>query len=85
MNGTVVFLGPSLPIARARAVLPEATYRPPIRRGDLTAALHDRPAIVGIIDGQFLHSLAVSPLEIFDALRRDDGPGRRQHGRTSGR
>ena len=69
MNGTVVFLGPSLPISRAQAVLPEATYLPPIRRGDLIAALHERPAIVGIIDGQFLQSLAVSPLEIFAALR----------------
>jgi TfuA protein len=69
MNGTVVFLGPSLPISRARAVLPEATYLPPIRRGDLIAALRDQPAIVGIIDGQFLQSLAVSPLEIFEALR----------------
>jgi len=69
MNGTVVFLGPSLPISKAQAILPDATYLPPIRRGDLIAALHDRPAIVGIIDGQFLQSLAVSPLEIFEALR----------------
>ena len=69
MNRTLVFVGPSLPISRARAVLPEASYLPPIRRGDLTAALKDRPAIVGIIDGQFLQSLAVSPLEIFAALR----------------
>jgi hypothetical protein len=69
MNGALVFLGPSLPVARARAVLPEASYLPPIRRGDLTAALNERPAIVGIIDGQFLQSLAVSPLEIFAALR----------------
>ena len=64
-----MFLGPSLPVSRARAVFPEATYLPPIRRGDLIAALHDRPAIIGIIDGQFLQSLAVSPLEIFAALR----------------
>jgi hypothetical protein len=69
MSHTVVFLGPSLPLARARAVLPEATYLPPIRRGDLTAALKEQPAIVGIIDGQFLQSLAVSPLEIFAVLR----------------
>ena len=86
MNGTVVFLGPSLPISRAQAVLPEATYLPPIRRGDLIAALHDRPAIVGIIDGQFLQSLAVSPLgDLRGASRRDDGSRRRQHGRTARR
>lgn len=69
MNRTVVFLGPSLPVSRAQAVLPEASYRPPIRRGDLIRVLNERPAIVGIIDGQFLHSLAVSPLEVFAALR----------------
>ena len=69
MNPTLVFLGPSLPVSRARTVLPEASYRPPIRRGDLAAALNEHPAIVGIIDGQFLQSLAVSPLEIFTALR----------------
>jgi hypothetical protein len=69
MNRTLVFVGPSLPMSRARQVLPDASYLPPIRRGDLTAALKERPAIVGIIDGQFLQSLAVSPLEIFAALR----------------
>jgi hypothetical protein len=68
MNRTVVFVGPSLPVAKARAVLPEASYRPPIRRGDLIAALKEQPTVVGIIDGQFLQSLAVSPLEIFAAL-----------------
>ena len=69
MNRAVIFLGPSLSISRAQVVLPEAVYCPPIRRGDLTAALRERPDIVGIIDGQFLQSLAVSPLEIFAALR----------------
>ena len=69
MKNTLVFLGPSLPLSKAQAVLPGATYLPPIRRGDLIAALHERPALVGIIDGQFLQSLAVSPSEIFAALR----------------
>ena len=69
MNRTLIFLGPTLPVATAQAVLPEASYRPPIRRGDLIRALNERPAIIGIVDGQFLQSLAVSPLEIFAALR----------------
>jgi TfuA protein len=69
MKGTLVFLGPSLPVSQAQAVLPEASYLPPVRRGDLIAALKERPAIVGIIDGQFLQSLAVSPMEIFAALQ----------------
>lgn len=68
MNRTLVFLGPSLPVSTARTILPEASYRPPIRRGDLIRALNERPAVVAIVDGQFLHSLAVSPLEIFAAL-----------------
>lgn len=68
MSHTRVFLGPSLPVARARAVLPDACYVGPIRRGDLIAVVKERPAIVGIIDGQFLQALAVSPREIFLAL-----------------
>ena len=68
MSHTLVFLGPSLSVTRARAVLPDACYVPPIRRGDLMSALTDRPAIVGIVDGQFLQTLAVSPHEIFTAL-----------------
>jgi hypothetical protein len=69
MKRAVIFLGPSLPIRRARAVLSEAEYLPPIRRGDLTKVLKELPDVIGIIDGQFMQSLAVSPLEIFDALR----------------
>jgi TfuA protein len=68
MSHTLVFLGPSLSVTKARAVLPDACYVPPIRRGDLIAALKERPAIVGIVDGQFRQTLAVSPREIFAAL-----------------
>ena len=68
MSHTLVFLGPTLSVSKARVVLPEACYVPPIRRGDLLAALKERPAIVGIVDGQFLQALAVSPREIFMAL-----------------
>ena len=42
MSHTLVFLGPSLSVTRARAVLPDACYVPPIRRGDLLSALTDR-------------------------------------------
>ena len=68
MTHTLVYLGPSLPVTRARAVLPDACYLAPIRRGDLMSALTQRPAIVGIVDGQFRQALAVSPREIFAAL-----------------
>ena len=45
----IIFLGPSLPLDRAKTLLPEADFRPPIKRDDLTGI----PAgtIVGIICG----------------------------------
>ncbi len=42
--------------------------RPPIRRGDLPAAVCDGYNLIGIIDGEFFQSLAVSPKEILAAL-----------------
>jgi hypothetical protein len=69
VSGTLVFIGPSLSIREAKGVLPDAEYRAAIRRGDLTTALKERARIVGVIDGRFLQTLAVSPLEIFAACR----------------
>lgn len=63
----IVFLGPSLPVREAEAIL-AATYRPPIRRGDLEAI--EPGAVVGIIDGVFDQALAVSPREVREALLR---------------
>src|SRR5262245_35548505 len=63
----VVFLGPSMPLADARRIL-DADYRPPVRRGDLEAL--PGGTLVGIVDGVFDQSLAVSPREIRDALER---------------
>ena len=68
MSDTVVFLGPSLPRSEA-ALLLDADYLPPIRRGDL-AALPDGVLFVGIVDGEFYQSLAVSTKEILLLLRR---------------
>jgi ribosomal protein S12 methylthiotransferase accessory factor len=64
----IVFLGPSVPMDVAQRTLPQACYRPPIKRGDLD----DVPAgaLVGIIDGVFAQNLAISPGEIRDALAR---------------
>ncbi len=62
----IVFLGPSLPLERAKATLPDADFRPPIKRDDLTAI--PAGSIVGIIDGVFAQSLALSPGEIRDAI-----------------
>jgi len=68
VSAPIVYLGPSLPLERAKAVLPMADYRPPIKRGDLAEALAMKPPAIGMIDGQFRQQLAVSPKEILAAL-----------------
>jgi hypothetical protein len=65
----VVFLGSTLPVAEARAIL-DAEFRPPVKRGDIDALLADPPPAIGIIDGEFFQSLAISPKEILRAIER---------------
>lgn len=67
-NGWVVFVGPSAPAAD-RPVSSRIQWRPPIRRGDL-ASLPPTVRGVGIVDGEFDQSLAVSPREILSLLAR---------------
>jgi len=59
----VVFTGPSLHPSQARALL-NATFLPPVKRGDLTPLLASKPCVVGIIDGEFYQTLAVAPKEV---------------------
>jgi hypothetical protein len=67
----VIFLGPSLPIDDARAVLPDAVYLPPARQADLLSAVGiHRPDVIGLIDGEFGQSLSVWHKEILFALDR---------------
>jgi len=68
MPNTAIYLGPSLPVAAALGIL-EAAYLPPIRRGDLARLPADIKCI-GIVDGEFYQSLAVSPKEILPFLER---------------
>lgn len=63
----VIFLGPSLPVAEARAVL-DAEYLPPAAMGDLYAALAKAPVAIGLIDGVFEQVPAVWHKEILYAL-----------------
>jgi hypothetical protein len=65
----VVFLGPSLPLDRARQII-EADYRPPAAQGDVLAALEGRPRVVAIIDGYFASVPSVWHKEILFALSR---------------
>lgn len=55
-----VFLGPSMPLAEAREILPEAVFRPPAQQGDLLASVNqDGATVVGLIDGTFHQNLSV--------------------------
>jgi len=64
----IVFVGPSIPLDIARRTLPRADYRPPIKRGDLDGIAAG--SVVGIIDGVFAQTLAISPGEVREAIQR---------------
>lgn len=65
----VVFLGPSLPLAEARDLLP-ATYLPPVAEGDVYRAALTQPQVIGIVDGYFEVIPAVWHKEILYAMSR---------------
>jgi hypothetical protein len=62
-----VFLGPTLPVDRAREVF-RAWYLPPIARGDLPRAVAAGARRILIVDGVFGAQRAVTVTEIRDAL-----------------
>jgi len=66
----VIFTGPSLHPAQALKIL-KAEYYPPVKRGDITTAIHNGAEIIGIIDGVFHQEPAVSHREILDALNKN--------------
>jgi hypothetical protein len=66
----VIFLGSSLRLTEARAIL-DADYHPPVKRGDIDRLCEKRqPSTIAIIDGEFFQSLAISPKEILRAMER---------------
>lgn len=66
----IIFLGPSLPLDEARALL-DADYRPPAAQADiLSAVANDRPDVIGLVDGVFHQELSVWHKEILFALER---------------
>jgi TfuA protein len=69
MQKIIVFLGPSLDRETAEKILP-AEYRPPAKRGDLLAAVHDGATIIGLIDGVFHQESAVAHREILTAIKK---------------
>jgi hypothetical protein len=65
----VVFLGPSLPVDQAKAIL-DADYRPPAKRGDILNAAKEGVSILGLIDGVFFQECSVAHKEILYALQK---------------
>lgn len=67
-----VFLGPTLPVAEARAIV-DARYLPPVASGDVRALFNaePRPAAIAVIDGFFRTRPAVFHKELLFAL--DEG------------
>jgi hypothetical protein len=55
----LVYLGPSLPLAEARRILPQAVYRPPCKQGDIvTDVVNLQPNRIILIDGVFRDNLS---------------------------
>lgn len=63
----IVFLGPSLPRAEAKALF-DADYRAPAGQGDIYRACAERPAAIALIDGIFKDAPTVRHREILWAL-----------------
>lgn len=68
MGGVTVFLGPTLPLERARRLLPAATFEPPARMGSVYRAVRGGARTVGLVDGYYERVPAVWHKEILWAL-----------------
>lgn len=68
----IIFLGPSLKIEKAKSILPEVEYKPPVKKGDLlklSSSLKEE-TIIGIIDGYFLLDYPPPPIEVYHILTK---------------
>lgn len=66
----LVYLGPSLPLSRAKTILPQAIYRPPARQGDiLSDVVNLNPNVILLIDGELFQNLSPWHKEIVYALQ----------------
>lgn len=64
----LIFLGPSLPLEEAKAIL-DVRYLPPAKQGDiLSVAMQFQPKVIGLIDGTFMQTLSVWHKEILYAI-----------------
>ncbi len=67
-GATVIFLGPSLALQDAKALL-HAVYLPPVQQGDLYRAALARPRVIAVIDGYFAWVPSVWHKEILWAIQ----------------
>lgn len=65
----IIFLGPSLPVQRARAIL-DADYRGPAKKGDLLQLILRETETVGLIDGFFLQDYPPTPIEVYNLVKK---------------
>lgn len=65
----VIYTGPSLSIEKAKTIL-DATYRPPISRGDLKRDVKKGVTMVGIIDGIFFTDTPLAHKEVLAVLKK---------------
>ncbi len=65
-----VFVGPTIPLEKAKTVLPVGTFLPPVAQGDVATLLRHQPDIIGIIDGYFERIPAVWHKEILLAIKQ---------------
>ena len=67
----MLFVGPSLDL-EVGGTLSSGQVRLPVERGDLDGLTtsSEPPASIGIIDGQFLQEMAISPKEVVRAMDR---------------
>ena len=66
----ICYLGPSLPLAKARAILPEAIYLPPAKQGDIVShVVNYNPTRILLIDAEFRQNLSPWHKELVYALQ----------------
>jgi hypothetical protein len=65
----LIFLGPSLPLAAAKAICGDAVFLAPAAQADVVSAIANfSPGAIGLIDGVFSQDLSVWHKEILFAL-----------------
>lgn len=65
---TIVFLGPTLGVELARAILPDAVFLPPVKARDVRSAMNRAPTVIGVVDGMFEQVPTVWHKELLHAL-----------------